>query len=342
MEHSTSIAITGATGLIGSYLLRYLVSEGYTNIRALSRKSSRTELVEPVRKEVEWTIGDILDITLLDEFVRDADIVIHAAAIVSFSRANRTHLMDINVRGTANVINACLANGVSQFVHISSTSALGTVKGNQAVDENTEWKKGKLNTPYAKSKFMAELEAFRGYAEGLDVRVVNPTIVLGSGFWDRSSSNLIPKIAAGIPIYPRGSNGFVDVRDVAQLIEKVCDRGHSGERYISCGGHLPYRKLMQIVSDELGQPPPSYPLRNWMIPLVIFYFRIARLFGSKGSSVTSQSLNIAQAHRRFDNTKSVESLGMNYRPIEQSIRETTQQFKQSMTSERDYAYLPLR
>lgn len=337
MDEKQQIAVTGGTGLVGSYLLRYLVGKGYPNIRASARPSSNLALVKPVEENIEWRTGDVRDIVFLDDFVADADIVIHCAGLVSFAGGDRDRLAAVNIDGTAHMVNACLAQNVSMLIHISSTSALG--KGADLVDETIVWKSGDRNTPYAISKYRSELEVFRGYAEGLDVRIVNPAIVLGGGFWEESSADLFPKIAQGVPFYPRGGSGFVDVRDVAKTIESVGRKGRPGERYLCCGGHLSHRELMEIVAEELDVPPPSYALQNWMIPLISSYFKIASVFGANGSSVTRQSLSTAQKNIRFDASKSREELGMQYRPLEDTIRETARQFSRS--EDRGFGYLAL-
>ncbi|WP_315818623.1 NAD-dependent epimerase/dehydratase family protein [Paraflavitalea speifideaquila] len=117
--------------------------------------------------QVEWIEGDILDIVSLDEAMEGVEAVIHSAAKVSFDPKEKKELFNINIDGTANMVNMALEKNVRRFVHISSVAALGRTVSGDRVTETKKWQHSKLNTQYAISKYHAEREVWRGMGEGL-------------------------------------------------------------------------------------------------------------------------------------------------------------------------------
>ena len=152
------ILVTGATGFVGSYLLRYLVRNQAGRIRALRRDQSSIHLVGEVAGQVDWVNCDILDITGLEEAMKGVDYVYHCAAVVSYHPQEYDHMHLVNVEGTANVINAALAAGIQRLVHISSIAALGRPKDQFVLSESTQWQRSKYISPYALSKYLGEME----------------------------------------------------------------------------------------------------------------------------------------------------------------------------------------
>ena len=175
------IFVTGGTGFLGSYLLRYLIHKGYTDIRALKRSTSSMALLGDVAHLIEWIDGDILDVVSLQESMQEVQQVYHCAAIVSYESGQADLMHEVNVVGTANVVNLALEMQVEKLVHVSSIAALGRSGKSKLLDESAKWEQSKFNTQYAISKHRAEMEVWRGIAEGLNAAIVNPSVILGSG-----------------------------------------------------------------------------------------------------------------------------------------------------------------
>ncbi|MBU6205510.1 MAG: NAD-dependent epimerase/dehydratase family protein, partial [Bacteroidetes bacterium] len=149
------ILVTGGTGFLGAHLIRFLLQHQYA-IRAIYR----TEAAIPadLRDQVQWVACDVLDILGLDDAMQGVDYVFHCAAVVSFSAKDRRMMYNINVTGTANVIHAALTAGVKKMIHVSSIAALGRTEENIVITEKTTWQDSNLNSFYAQTKHLAELE----------------------------------------------------------------------------------------------------------------------------------------------------------------------------------------
>lgn len=225
------ILLTGANGLLGSQIAKRLIRKGYS-VRAIKRNKSDLRLLGDDVQSIEWVEGDVRDIVSLEAAMIGVSTVIHCAAMISFVPEDAEVMMQVNAVGTANVVDAALHCGVKKLVHISSVAAFCRPKGVALIDEHLDIKDSKDNFNYFRSKFYGEREAWRGLAEGLDVVVLCPSTILGGGFWDMEPNKLFAQIHRGYPFYTTGVNGFVDVRDVADVALLVLDKGISGEKFI--------------------------------------------------------------------------------------------------------------
>lgn len=331
----TPILISGATGLVGSYLIRFLFQQGYRNIRAIRRSTSDLSLVGTAARDVEWVEGDVLDPIFLEDAMQDISIVFHCAALVSFEARLSGALFRTNVEGTANMVNAALVAGIDQFIHVSSVAALGRSRNKQTISEETPWERSPWLTNYAISKFQGEQEVWRGEAEGLSVSILNPSIILGGGDWERGPSRFFSLIGRGWRLYPMGNSGFVDVRDVVRLLVLLMEEHKTGRRYIANAGHLSYRAFFAQIARQLEQRPPDIPVRPWMSGIA---WRLSSLFtrlSGRRPFLTRETARQSGRTCYYDNSRSLEELAFSYRPLAETIRETTalyQQFRQPSPS----------
>ncbi len=326
MDKDTAILITGATGFIGSYVLRTLIKEGYKNLTAIHRSSSDFSLVREIKNEINWVCCDILDVPGLEGALSKKEVVIHAAALVSFDPRDREKLNRVNIRGTANIVNVALAMRVIRFIHISSVGVFPRRKIGEVIDENVDWSDSKLNTDYAISKYQAELEIWRGAAEGLSVTILNPSLVIGSGFWQSGSASIFGQVYQGLRFYPEGSTGVVDVRDVAQAVCRSLQNAVAGERIIISGENMSYQAILDLIADQFGKKRPSIRLNRWLREIALIKYFLTSLTGRRAKVLTRASLKNAQHKWSFDHHKSLEMLEMKYRPIATCISETCQLF----------------
>src|SRR5436190_10222545 len=210
------VLVTGGTGFLGSYIIKELIEKGYS-VRAIRRSNKVPHYIpNEILSKTEWIEADVLDVVALQEAMENIDTVIHSAGVVSFVKKDRKKMYQVNVEGTANVVNMALEKNVRRFIYISSVAALGRKTTASHVNEEKKWEESKVNTHYAKSKYKAELEVWRGISEGLEGVILNPSTILGYGDWNTGSCAIFRNIYTGFKWYTSGINGFVDVEDVAR------------------------------------------------------------------------------------------------------------------------------
>lgn len=340
-QKQQKILVTGGTGFVGSYLLRYLVDQGYTNIRAGRRGSSSMELVSSVEDKVEWVELDILDMAQVEDAMEGIDLVFHCAALVSYDSKDRLLLYKVNKEGTENLVNSALQFGVQKLVHISSVATLGRDPKGQLIHEKTKWERSDMNTNYAKTKYLAEMEAWRGWAEGLDVVVVNPSTILGSGRWDTGTSLFFNLAWNEFSWFAGGSAGFVDVRDVAKLSIQAMEQGESGQRYILCSENWTYKKLMDNISKALDRPKATRKMQGWMKGMVWRWeWFVAWLHGSR-PAITRELTHKVTVQNAYDNSKSIAFFNYAYQPVSDTIVGVASQYKKATKENFASSVMPL-
>lgn len=332
---NTMIFVTGGTGLVGSHLLYKLVEKGSSPI-ALKRSSSDinktlntfsyySDDAVNMFEKIQWVEGDLLDYRLLEEQTIGIDQVYHCGAAVSFQSGDKYILKDINVEGTANIVNACLENKVSKLVHVSSIGTFGRADADGVVTEETHWNNKKTSV-YSTSKYHAEMEVWRGIAEGLNAVIVNPSIIIGPGNWNTGSSKLFTTMCNGLKFYTSGTNGFVDVIDVAEIMIRLMESDISDQRFILNSENISYKELFFTMAKELGVPPPKYQANSLMSEIAWRLLAIKSLFTGKKSTITRETAETANQLYNYSNNKIREALNYNFMPIHDSIVRTAKIF----------------
>ncbi|HEX8387257.1 MAG TPA: NAD-dependent epimerase/dehydratase family protein, partial [Rubricoccaceae bacterium] len=263
---SRPVLVTGATGLVGSAVVRHLLADGVP-VRVLRRASSRLDLLGATATHVEHAEGDVTDVEAVREAVRGVAAVFHVAGVVALGAAARARVWAVNARGTAHVVDAALAEGVRGFVHTSSIAALGRPETPGGVlDETAVWTRSRANTAYAESKRAGEREVLRGAAEGMHTVVVNPALVFGPGRTDEGTGALVERLRRGrVPAAPPGGTAVVDVEDVAAGLVAAWQRGRSGERYVLAGESLLWTDLLATLARALGVAAPTRVAPAWAL-----------------------------------------------------------------------------
>jgi dihydroflavonol-4-reductase len=325
-----TILVTGGTGFIGAYLIRLLLQKGY-KVRAIRRASSNSVLLEDVNAQIEWQEADILDIVALEDAFAGVAQVFHCAAMVSFDPKDRTAMHKVNVEGTANVVNLCLHFGIEKLVHVSSIAALGRSKERPHLTESAKWANSPDNSQYAISKYLAEQEVWRGQEEGLNVAIVNPSVVVGSRQWDEGMAKFVAQVDKGLKLYPTGRSGFVDVRDVVHFMLRLMESDISGQRFILNDTNLLHRDFFALIAQHLDKPIPSIPVGPALMELA---WRVewlkSKILGQK-PQVTRESGRASVSHYTYANEKSLGAFDFQYIPIAATLREMVQQYQTAKT-----------
>jgi nucleoside-diphosphate-sugar epimerase len=311
--------VTGGTGLVGSTLLKKLVEENKFSIRAIRRASSRMDLVKNLEEKVEWVEAELSDIESLERAFEGISYVFHCAAMVSFFAADTEKMHEINVDGTANIVNLSLKFSVKKLVHVSSVAAIGRSTNSRECTENTKWVPSANNTNYAKTKYLSEMEVWRGFAEGLDVAIVNPTIVLGDGFFDEGSIRFFRQIKDGLKFYPPGANGFVDARDVADFMIKLMNSPISAERFILCGKNLEYKIFFEKIAERLHVSPPKIRVNKFMAEFAWIFGVFQENILKIKPLVTKETARTSLEKWVYRNEKSIKMLDFEYRDFETTM-----------------------
>lgn len=321
--------VIGGTGLVGSHLILELLFQG-EKVKVLSRASSSkiqvlrtfeyyTNQSQRYFNNLQWIEGDVIDFNSIEKALEGINKVYHCAAKVSFSAKYKDLIYSTNIDGTANVVNACLKHPGVKLCFVSSIAALGHSEANEEVTEAHMWKPNIKRTFYSISKFKAEMEVWRGIEEGLDAVIVNPSVIMGPGNWNNSSSVFFPLVHKGMKFYTCGVTGFVDVRDVAKAMVQLMNSSLKSDRFIVSATNLSFRELFIEIAKALKVKPPRYEASPVILSIA------SKLDGLKSAitfterKISNDTISAALSRNYYNNTKLRDTLGFNYRPFEETI-----------------------
>ena len=323
------ILVTGGSGLVGKELITQLLAQG-KEVTALYNKTALPDFNSPLLQQFHC---NILDVTGLEEIMEGIDQVYHCAAVVTFNPSRRQELFKINVEGTANVVNAALQAGVKKLLHVSSVAALGRIREDETINENMNWSEETSNSNYGESKYLGELEVWRGTGEGLDAVIVNPVIILGAGSWEGGSSQIFKTVYDEFPWYADGVTGFVDVRDVAKAMIVLMESNISNERFILSAENKSYKEIFTLIANAFHKKIPHKKITPLLAKIVWRLEAIKSLFTGKDPLVTKETAATALAVVNFDNSKLKKYLpGFTYRKIEDTIEDTCAALQQKLNN----------
>lgn len=310
------ILVTGGSGLLGHHLIKMLSAQGKP-VRAIHRSTIPAALAN----DAQWVPGDILDVISLDEVMEGVQQVYHCAATVSFSPKKKGELHQVNVEGTANVVNACLDAGVQKLVHVSSVAALGKLHGGKTVTEKMQWTPESGNSEYGKTKYLGEMEVWRGIGEGLQAAIINPSIIFGEwGNWNSGSMAIFKNVHNGFPWYSTGVAGFTDADDIVSAMIKLMESDVSGQRFILNGEGRSFQDVFFMIADAFGVQRPHKAVTPFLASVVWRLEKVKSLFTGKEPMVTKETADNALATVHFDNSKLLKTFpDFQYTPLEETI-----------------------
>ncbi len=323
------IAVTGANGLLGSFVIRKLI-DTHTPFIALKRKTSDTALLNDVADKITWREADLLDPESLQEVLVEATGVIHCAAMVSFNPRDEEKLLLVNVEGTKNLVNACLVLGIKRLLHVSSVAALGRQKDQTIISESNLWKDSPFNTVYGISKYKGELEVFRGQEEGLSTVIVNPSVILAQGDWEKSSAKLFKYAWKERPFYTDGSLNFVDVRDVANIIHQLYFSTLSGERFITSGGTTTIKNFFDKLCALLSKKSPGIKLSKGVLQVVAKLELWRSHITGSDPLITQETARLADSFFSYDNQKIIKALQYQFQTVDDTLTWCAEFYRKQM------------
>jgi nucleoside-diphosphate-sugar epimerase len=296
------ILVTGASGLVGLHLIKQL-SEENIPIRALYYSSIPKLLDNTIEKNIEWFQCDVLDIISLEKAFTSITQVYHCAAMVSYDQRLHEKMKEVNIEGTANVVNFSIEKNIKKLIHVSSIAAIGKEEDGSLITEKTEWIKNGYTSSYSESKFYSEMEVFRGIGEGLNAAILNPAIILGEGNWDRSSSNLFKIVHDEFPYFTNGKTAWVDVKDVVKAMILLMHSEVNNERYILSAGNFSFKEIFTMMALSMNKKPPYRFAAKWMTALVWRLAFVKSILTGKVATITKETAHSAQQISNYDNSK---------------------------------------
>jgi len=314
--------VTGATGLVGSHVLVHLV-KNKCRVIALKRENSNTKLVQQLFdwyglsnddyvKYIDWKIADVLDIDSLEELIQHDYDVYHCAAQVSFNPSQKDNLLNTNVQGTANLVNVCLLKKVRKLCYVSSVATLSLNKGETIINENSFWKNTGNESVYAQSKYLAEMEVWRGIEEGLNAVIVNPTVIIGPHDFTKGSAKMIGTSGNGLMFYTNGISGFVDVNDVAKAMIILMNNDVNSERYLLNMDNIPYKTFFEKVSEKINAKPPIIPVNSLLSGLAWRIAKIKSIITNTEPLITKETSYAAMQQNFYDASKFKKQFSYNF------------------------------
>ena len=323
------ILVTGGTGLVGSHLLYHLTQKN-DRVRAIYRTDEKrihvkkifsyfTDNIELYFSKIEWVKADITDIPSLEPIFKNIKEVYHCAALVSFNPKDYRKMRQVNIDGTANVINFSIENKVKKFCFVSSIAAVGDSINGEVITEENEWIDTGDNNGYSISKYGAEMEVWRGSQEGLEVVIVNPGVILGSGFWNEGSGKLFTQINNGFKFYTEGITGFVDVKDVVKVMIQLVESNIKNERFILVSENKSFKDVLCKIADELNKKHPSFKAGRLLTSLVWRFDWVLTMLTGKEPLLTKNSARSSHNISSYSSKKIERQLNFKFDKTNRSL-----------------------
>ena len=317
--------VTGATGILGSNLVFKLLQNNQSVV-ACKQKTSDIKKTEKLFSyytsdyknlfaKIKWIDLDVCDIFSIEEALEGITTVYNCAGFVSFNKKDKKQLYNINEKGTANLVNACLHKKINALCHVSSIATINNLDYKHTLNESVFWKTSGKESDYAISKYKGECEVWRGIEEGLNAVIVNPGVILSPGFWDQSSSKLFSKCYNGNRFYTTGMAGYVSATDVAEAMIQLIDKRKFANRYIVIENNYSFQTILNHISTEFKKQNPSIKATKFLLNLARFSEGFLSIFKNKPPVITKSLIDSAFNTQLFSNTKLLNDLDYKFTPI---------------------------
>ena len=316
-----NILVTGGSGFLGGYLLYKLTALGYKPT-AIKRTSSNLTFIKKIfskKKQtklfnnIKWVDCDLHDIVNLKKNINENDVVFHCAGCVSFNKNDVHKIYKTNYVGTKNLINICLEKSILKFCHVSSIATMAN--NNKTINENNWFSQSNENKHYAISKHFGEMEVWRGFAEGLKGFIVNPSLIIGPEDTTSLFGKMIPIIKKSTFFFPNGGTGFVDVRDVANILIKLNEKNANHMRYIINSENLSFKKVLYLFAKKTNGIKPRFKINN----TVIKFFILINILTNPYNKLSLNMIDFFKSNSKYSNDKIKKELSYKFISVEQSI-----------------------
>ncbi|QOD59928.1 SDR family oxidoreductase [Polaribacter haliotis] len=330
------ILVTGGTGLVGAHLLYHLVKSD-EKIRAIYRSAEKIEAVkkvfsyyskdETLISKIEWFKADITEVPAMIPAFVGIKKVYHCAAFISFNPKDYREMRKVNIHGTAIIVNLCIDAKIDKLCFVGSIASVGDSLNGNLITEENEWNKEADNSGYSITKFGAEMEVWRASQEGIEVAIVNPGVILGSGFWNAGSGKLFSQVYNGFKYYTEGITGFVGVKDVVKAMILLMNSDVKNERFILVSENKSFKEIFFLIADALGKKRPSKKIKPWHTAI---FWRFSALV-SKITGVTpllsKYSARSAHSISKYSSEKFKKTFDFQFEKIENVVKKVSNNFE---------------
>lgn len=321
------VLVTGATGILGRVIVLELLKRGKT-VRAAKRKSSNLEEVkdsfhfytensDEFFNKIEWINVDFEDIYSLQKALVGVEEVYHCAAKVSFHPKDKRKMYKTNIEGTKQLLYASENSSVKKFLFVSSIAVLDGLNENGELDENSDFNPKVDHSSYAISKHFSEMEVWRASAEGLNVAIVNPGLIIGSGNWNESSGTLFKELGENTYAFSGGTS-YVDVRDVAKISVELMENNIFGEKFILISENNKYEQIANFIKQKLGKPVAKI-IPNGLLKFGVFLNAILGWLISPLKIANKVNVQSVTEFNKISNKKIKEKLNYEFISVEESL-----------------------
>ena len=325
---------------MGSHLLYSLAEKG-DNIKANYRQLKKLDLVRKVFSDwcknpdelfnkIEWIESDLSHAGSLKDLISGSEHIYHCAATVSYETNGKNELIKNNTDLTSNIVKSCLDTGVEKLCHVSSVAAIGASQKDEMADESHQWIESDYHNPYSVSKYLSELEVWNGIKRGLNAVIVNPSVILGPGYWNSGSSLFFSKIAKGMLFYTNGVTGYVDVRDVVKTMITLMNGPVKGERFIVSSENLSYGEFFSMIAESMGVRKPFIFIPEIFSKPVTGILKVFSQITGKQGLITPDIIRASYSRVFYSNSKIKETTGINFIPIRRSTEEISRIYRTEM------------
>lgn len=329
--------VIGATGIVGSHVVLELL-QNEENVLATKQKQSDINKVkdlfayygpkvEELFSKIKWIDVDVRDVFSIEEALEGVTTVYHCAGLVSFKGSDKKNLNEINEIGTKNVVDACLYKKTTALCYVSSIATINNLDYTLPLNEQVFWKKSGNESDYAISKYNAEREVWRGMEEGLNAVIVNPGVILSSGFWSQSSSRIFEQCYKGNKYYTSGSTAFIAASDVAKIMYALLNKKLYGDRYILIENNYSFKDILTTIQINLDKPAPSINVKPGILKLVQILERIFTFFIGKERKLTRALVNSLNNTQIYSNQKVMSAIAYEFLPIHTTIEEICRNYR---------------
>ncbi len=320
------ILVTGAAGFVGSHLAERLAQKGAQVVCMVWSRDSVNYLTPELRKSA--VVGDVRDAAFVEKAMKGCDGVYHLAATLNEPSIPASEFYSTNVEGTRNVMAAALKLGVRKVVH---TSSVATIK-EDANRVNEEYLfRGSFDGPYSLTKYKGEKVAFEYGARGLNVTVVNPTIIYGPRethtLGQIFRNYLQPKVR--FVGFKNSVLNLIYVKDAVEGFILAMAKGRPGHRYILGGDEMTLGQFVSLMDEVTGTEKPVIAVPDAMLELAVSIVEPLLSLVHLHPPIMKAQINAMKRGTAVDISKSRKELGVPSRPVKEGLRETIEWYRKA-------------